>query len=776
MPSKTSSIIPKIVAALETARQPSEPWCEGTIAASEIGLTIIGAGPVHLPLRPAGVRKLSSVARQAPYGKRSETLVDTNVRDTLEIAAEDVEYSEEFAEAIHGAVAEAAEQLQLDGERLRAELYKLLIYTKGGFFLPHRDSEKRRGMVATMIVLLPSRFGGGDLVIRHGGRGKTVSLDQVSQQASAQYVAFYADCEHEVKKITSGVRVCLAFNLILKPVRKSGSRSSDSQADPKLRRAVNDWLRHRASAPLVFALEHQYTDAGLKPSLLKGADRELHRQVVAVCQSADCRMHFGQVSRHLCQFADDGSFGYGRRSYHRWSGDYDDLELGEVFDDEILIDGWKDADGKRVRLASLACESEQIISATPVEEWTPTQQDYEGYTGNAGNTLDRWYHKSAIVIWPRSAHFEVIAQMSLELAIEQLIEMQRKLPTLGDDEDLEQACDDCYHLAEAIIRHWPNRIHERRTGDSGGYAYLQKFARELPEFDDPDLLGAFLRTVAQRDWLVKLDDTMLTSLQRMGVEDVLPHLQQLIEYEPPPNRLRMRFIEGLAERDASWLLKLARDRNRGGLSTEQLEQLMESANRKLIEHAHRYGKDGLRRNQPSTSAWRTLCKAAIAAESRTLDEFLELPIECEQAFDLRTVQVAAAIDLRSFAKKRRGEFPSSLQKWIDGLRSKLRQATKKEPQEPTDFTRQSDTGCDCRYCEQLREFLTDPVEENTCIAAREDRRHHLEHVIRQRQLDVTTKLVRSGSPYSLQCTKTTASYKRDLQRYHSDLKLLASLD
>jgi hypothetical protein len=776
MPSKTPSVILKIVAALETARQPSEPWCQGTIAEADIGLTIAGVGSVDLPLRPAGVRRLSQVARQAPYGKRTKTIIDTNVRDTLEIDADDVEFSSEFVGAIQGAVAEAAEQLRLDGERLQAELYKLLIYTKGGFFLPHRDSEKRSGMVATMIVVLPSRFGGGDLVVRHGVRRKVFSFDEARKQSKPQFVTLFADCEHEVKKVTSGVRVCLAFNLTLRPARRSRGGSSDSRADPKLQQAVNEWLRHRGSDPLVFALEHQYTEGGLKPDLLKGTDRELHRNVAAVCGSAGCLLHFGQVSRHLCQFADDGSFGYGRRGYRHWSGDYSDLDVGEVYEDEIVIDGWKNADGKKVRLASLGAESSQIISATPVEQWVPTQQDYEGYTGNAGNTLDRWYHKSAIVIWPRAAHFEIIAQMSLEFAIEQLLEMRRQLPKRFEDGELERTCDDCRRLAEAVIHYWPNRIHDRHGGNAGTHSHLQQFARELPKFDDPELLGSFLRTVAERDWLIKLDNTALTSLKRMGVSDVLPHLQHVVEFEPPPNQYGIRFLEGLAERDASWLLKLARDRKRGGLSLDQLEQIIGSATNKLAQHARRGVTDRYCRSQPTTSSWRTLCKAAIAAESRALDELLELAAQLEKVFNMRTVQVPAAIELRKFAKKRLGECPAAMKKWIDGLRSKLQQATKNEPQAPSDFIRQSKTGCDCHYCTQLSEFLKDPIEESTRIAAREDHRHHLEQVIRGLQLDVTTKLVRSGRPYSLQCTKTTASCKRDVERYQSDRKLLASLE
>ncbi|MEX1224049.1 MAG: 2OG-Fe(II) oxygenase [Pirellulales bacterium] len=775
MSTNTPSIIPKIVATLETASQPSEPWCQGTILTAGIGLEIAGVGPVDLPLRPAGARRLSDVARPAPYGKRTETIIDTKVRDTLEIDANDVEYSSEFAGAIRAAIVDAATQLQLDCERLQAELYKLLIYTKGGFFLPHRDSEKRRGMVATMIVELPSRFGGGDLIVQQGGRRKVFSFNKTGQQ-SAQYVAFFADCEHEVKKVTSGVRVCLAFNLILKPARKSGGGASSSQVDPKLQRAVNEWLRHRGSDPLVFALEHQYTKTGLKPDLLKGADRELHRHVAAVCRSSDCLLHFGQVSRHLCQGADDGSFGYGRRGRRRWSGDYNDLELGEVYEDEIIIDGWRNAGGKQMRLASLGCDSSQIISATPVEQWVPTQQDYEGYTGNAGNTLDRWYHKAAIVIWPRTAQFEIVAQMSLEFAIEQLLEMRQRLPGIDEDNELQQARDDCRQLAEAIIQYWPNRIYDYHSIDFNAFPFLQKFARELPKFDDPALLGVFLRTVAERDWQVKLDHTVLTSLKRMGVADVLPHLQHLIEFEPPPNQYGIRFLEGLAERDASWLLKLVCDRKRGGLNPEQVEQLIGSATKKLVAYARCEATDHHRRSAPPAVPWRTLCKATIAVESRTLSSLLELATECEQLFDLRQVQVAAAVELRNFALKQLGECPASLQKWIDRLRAELGQATSSQPQVPSDFIRPSETGCNCSYCAQLSEFLLDPANECTKIAAREDRRQHLERVIRSRQLDVATKLVRSGSPFSLQCTKTAASYERDLKQYQTDLKLLASLE
>ena len=42
--------------------------------------------------------------------------------------------------AMRVAAREAAANLEIPPSRIQARLYKLLIYQKGGFFLPHRDS------------------------------------------------------------------------------------------------------------------------------------------------------------------------------------------------------------------------------------------------------------------------------------------------------------------------------------------------------------------------------------------------------------------------------------------------------------------------------------------------------------------------------------------------------------------------------------------------------------------------------------------------------------
>ena len=71
---------------------------------------------------------------------------------------------------------EAAESLGVKPHRVKSELYKLLVYEPGGFFKPHRDTEKADGMFATLVVQLPSSFTGGTFVVSHGNATQSSPL------------------------------------------------------------------------------------------------------------------------------------------------------------------------------------------------------------------------------------------------------------------------------------------------------------------------------------------------------------------------------------------------------------------------------------------------------------------------------------------------------------------------------------------------------------------------------------------------------------------------
>lgn len=788
----TSSIIKKLASAISTAKSARRFHASGTISTLKSPLTIAGIGPIELPLPDATIRKLKKLASPAPYGKGTQTLVDKKVRDTLEIPAESIELTETFRKELDGAVDQIAQKLGLERKRLSCELYKLLVYGSGGFFLPHRDSEKSPGMVATLIVVLPCRFWGGELVLQQDGERQEFSFPLASSSRGIEYVAFFADCQHEVKRLQSGTRVCLAFNLVLQKASSREKTPARGSADPALARAVWDWTRHRPEVPMVFALEHQYTQAGLEPSLLKGPDREVFDQLLAIAEGCECRLHLGQVSRHLCNEANDGHYDYRDRYRSRyWESDdddfdesdlddddednIDDLEIGEVYQDEILVDGWKDARGKRVALAPLSCDSSSLISAIPVDQWKPIRQDYEGYTGNAGNTLDRWYHKSAVVLWPNRNHFDMLASMGLPLAVEQLRKMQAKLPKTSEDA-LEQACDDCQSLAEAIIRKWPNSLPYRRADTPSQEDWQKNWLDALVQFDDPDLIGQFLRVLAQRDWSLNLNSFLRVACQRMGGDEILPHLRELLQVELPRSDHGRLRAEGLAQRDADWLLGLCEVRSNIELPDPALRELLKAALTRfetapeLTERASRYFESGLEQT------WLPLLKAALLLDdAKTAERLFKMLAPRPAWLDLRSFQVDAALGLRKWAASHWEATPPLVEAWIEQVRQDLQAATAVRPTPPNDLTREANLDCNCETCRELKAFLIDPATAVASMGSNDMKRSHLEGQIRTKKLDVTPKLERGPRSYLLKLTKTIASYERAAKQYASDLKLLARL-
>lgn len=175
-----------------------------------------GAGTLSFPVPEAQVGSLIRHAQRAPYGKGAETVTDPAVRKVWQIDADKVRIGgKSWAVNFEAMLSKVRAGLGCDGVVVSAKLYKLLIYDRGGFFLPHRDTEKADGMFGTLVVTLPSPHRGGELRIRHAGREVTIDTS-TAEFSELSYAAFYADCEHEAMPVRDGNRVCLIYNLIQK--------------------------------------------------------------------------------------------------------------------------------------------------------------------------------------------------------------------------------------------------------------------------------------------------------------------------------------------------------------------------------------------------------------------------------------------------------------------------------------------------------------------------------------------------------------------------------
>jgi 2OG-Fe(II) oxygenase superfamily len=397
-------------------------------------LEVTGVGRVSFPVRAPQARKLIAVARPAKFGRGEETLTDTSVRDTWEITPDRMTLGGPgWIALLDGALGHFRDELGLPPTtRLRAEVHSMLVYGKGQFFLPHQDSEKNDAMVGTLVLSLPSAHTGGDLVIDHAGESKTyhASKDELT------LVAFYADCRHEVTPVRSGYRITLTFNLLA---------DTEAPAQPdgpvtELTRCLTEHFTTPATPRyggreldrpnrLVYLLDHEYTQRGLDWNRLKGTDAERATLLRAAAAGAGCEavLALAEVKETWDAWSEDDD---------PWDDDYYDDEdededipedpaevdyqLNELIDDEITLGWWTGPDGAGGEPIGLYVPDFEVCATTPSADLVPFQSEYEGYMGNYGNTLDRWYRRAAVVVWPRDRAFAARAEAGSQWALHEL--------------------------------------------------------------------------------------------------------------------------------------------------------------------------------------------------------------------------------------------------------------------------------------------------------------------------------------------------------------------
>ncbi|KAI9715498.1 MAG: hypothetical protein M1812_005974, partial [Candelaria pacifica] len=259
------------------------------------GLCIAGVGPIGLPLSSRDAKAIREASHQAPFGKGSQTLVDTSVRKTQEINADQIVLrNPAWQKYLRDIVNDVARDLGVvvGPHGVRAEPYKMLLYEEGAMFKPHRDSEKAARMFGTLVVCLPSEHEGGQVWLNHGGREE--KFDTAKTSAFEQsYIAWYADVTHEVRPVTSGNRLVLTYNLIDTAPGTPQTAASVGNEKLKLHNIIAFWKaswddseHENCPNKLAYLLDHKYTNASLRMDMLKGNDLLRARYLKEACAQA----------------------------------------------------------------------------------------------------------------------------------------------------------------------------------------------------------------------------------------------------------------------------------------------------------------------------------------------------------------------------------------------------------------------------------------------------------------------------------------------------------
>jgi hypothetical protein len=771
-----------LVDLLSGVKRPGDFHAIGSLVAPMPRLDIDGVGTVSFPIPPSQAREIIGQSTQAPYGKGDQTLIDTQVRKVWQVASEKIHLGgSTWTATLETILRRVTEELGCGKLDVSAELYKLLVYDPGSFFLAHRDTEKAQGMFGTLVIVLPSFHEGGELHIRHAGR--EVVADLASREVSQlSYAAFYADCEHEVKPVTEGNRVCLIYNLIQ---HRAGKTIKAPDYGPETTAAaglLKEWMQSEGSPPkIVYLLEHQYTPASLSFAALKNGDAALAKALSDAGRQSGCAVHLGIVHIEESGSAELQYDSYSRRSrWNRHRSEDDDgsqeFEVIDVCDARQYIANWVDFANSAVDFGEIPLGENELLPQGALDGEAPDSQRVMEATGNEGATFERSYHRAAVVIWSNRRYPEILLQSGVGAVIPYL----RKRIQECKDADSGSVGEDCRKevlaLTALINEAWKNLPENRRVAKIEETTVKRcEMLELLRTLEDQDLLQDFIEAVVTRDYNGTENEELTASTAILAPKAFSGAMNALIETNMPV----------LPHACIDLLKRLVRSLGRKPIPARV------SACRAIAESVV----NGLEKIQSSNDSsgcvgldWWRLRQAKPVDGSMIAELFVALQKLDHPKLEMKAASIITAraqafppdsilLPALTLLHDKRGERqsdPAFLALWQSTASFHL-ERSEIPPEEPKDWSQQVKMRCRCELCAELETFARDPAQTVHRFRVRQDRRQHVQAAMLGEGFDMSHETDRTGSPQTLVCTKTRRIYQNRLKQYASDVEAFGTL-
>ena len=733
--------------------RPGDFYAHGRMFVPMPKLEVENVGVLSLPVPDAQVRALINSAERAPYGKGTDTLVDTSVRDCWQIDGMSIDVGGGMWDDTFSRILDAsATGLGCPGERLEAEIYKLLVYEPGGFFAEHRDTEKTEGMIATLTISLPTAGVGGELVVHHQDREIVIDMN-TDESSELIFAAFYADCTHETRPVRKGYRLSLVYNLCLHQCDTETPRQAPDHTDEI--ESIVQYLIHwrdseQSSDKLVWLLEHDYSEAGLSFDTLKNTDDAWARVLGKAADRAECEMYAAIV--HIEEQGEalypDGDY---VDSWHWHENEVDGMEIGEVFDGSYWLDDWSSRDGGRPSLQRIPLHEQELLPVGELDDAKPDEQWLHEASGNEGVSLERAYRRAAFVIWPQSKTLDILAGAHIGSAVAWVAE-QLELNGGVADEQIRA-------FVLRLIEIWPSGPLDYKAQSRIDMLHL------LTAVENETLTVRFLHQVVLLRYDGDENEALLAALSEIPMDAIGEFLVDLI---------RASFVIWT---DATLALLRGVGESMSTTWGDVLEESVRTALSILPEALkERIGDD----------KWYSECQEPISHQA--VCDLFTLAWRCDLMDDAGTA--AVAINDYPLAITPDRTIPAALGELFNekGLADTAAYSTlwrhatdfllarsELPPEKPRDWKITADIDCGCELCTKLGAFCKNPVTEIARFPLRKDLRAHLHQIIDSNHLDLTHETERRGRPYTLVCTKTRATHKLRLAEYAEDVSCMRSL-
>ncbi|MCC5815624.1 MAG: 2OG-Fe(II) oxygenase [Leptospira sp.] len=685
------------------------------------GLTVEGMGEIAFPLQEWQAKELIRVAQKARFGKGSETVLDTNVRSAWEIDAKKLQFKNpKWIRFLENTILKIKKDLGLKDYKVTAHLYKLLVYEMGDFFLPHKDSEKEDGMFGSLVVDLPSNYKGGELVIRFEGEEVVADFANNADKYSIQSTAFYADCDHEVKPIKSGYRICLVYNLVQETAgTKIELHSVKSHAD----RLAKVFIKHPREKPYIILLGHQYTPQNYSYERLKLNDRF----------KADALLKAAKQLGFYAKLCLVTSYKLGVPLQNGYLDDEDVSVMEEVIDEWKGIEHW--GKSEIPILDNVNFVEDELITSFALDENEPLIKESTGYMGNSGPDLMFWYHYGAVIIWSTEQNSQLLQMQTASTQLEWINYFNHT----------NQASENETKAVNTILTNGLNI--ERTSKIVGNYDVIT-------------------------DWLISQNDkTFLLNikieiLQMLFINISTLSWVKLCEWLPKEvskqifKRLAKEPKQVVVEKILNAICFIASNSDTIGLAKKlasQLPSYLRSLSRKTYPQ--------LNSQSLSNLFW---IETKFSHKNVWIEKINDvLTISPDRRY-IHKVLIPCLLSEKTNSKLCR--------LLLNFCQLFLQQRVDKKPQPPVNWIRPiPDCNFNNHIWKKLQPFMDSPDEQVMDLKMLKEERKNVEYAILDAKVDLETTTIKKGSPHTLRITKTQATYESNLKKWKEDLNLLKVL-
>jgi len=703
----------------------------GTLPPIPPGLKVKGLGQVALPVLEPQAKALIQLSQQSPFGRGEETITDTNVRNSWQISVEDLEFTNpQWEKSLAESIQQMGEDLGLYGCKIEFQPYKLLVYETGSFFAAHRDTEKIPNMFATLVINLPAEHTGGELIISHAGQSQSYSFAN-SDRFQPSFVTFYADCYHEVKPITSGYRVCLIYNLSIANREKQPLLAQQAEVMEDISHFIQKWVGENRENPfLTYLLEHSYTEQNLTLANLKLSDFAKASVLLNAAEKSGCQAYLCLVTYYQTSYGEMSY--YGKRSRDdNW--DESDFEEYDVEKEEIYAHAFITSQGDMVNVKKLQLEESDLIAKTPLLEGPGRGFSLSGPTGNEGASKELWYHRGAVILWPKAQEFDLVFKMDLGYGIHFFKKSLQEQSVLAGE------------YRQKIIR-LANHILERQFP-----YHREDISKELILIGDMELLKKFMLKLMKHSDLSKMN---------------LPVFRQIVEqfgWQPFEEDI---YTSLTPQRGAiQWLKTLL-------LTQEQFSSEGQAVMQRWITALW---KSSLEYQLTQKEIMGLLQIISLLKVDTLTDEIIAFLSEQKQEEFLTTIYGPAVV---SSLKELAGhDYDQAItNRFVEDVSQRIQAAFPTPPTKPTDWSRAGKLACACEFCTQVNELLPDPKRNSVTFYKTLQRNMlHVKAEIEKSQVEMDIQIVRTPPKFQGTCRKNQRIYDTKRKLFDMAQNILAEL-